>query len=373
VKRILSLSTLAALAASVLFVGCQPKSDIKIGAILPLTGDAAKWGQASKNAIDLAVEGINKSGGISGRKVAVLFEDDRGGVTDATNAMTKLVKVDKVPLVLGTLFSSATLAIAPIANENKVVLLSPASSAPKITQAGDFIFRNCASDVYEGGIMAGFVHDTLKYRKVGVAYINNDYGLGLKTEFETAFKAKGGEIVASEAFDQGATDFRSLLLKIKAAAPDAIYLPGYPPEMGRLLRQAKELGINKQFLSVVIFEDPRVLELAGGAAEGVIYSCQIFDPTSGEANVRKFVTAYKTKYGSDPDIYAGLSYDAMNIAALAIKNGGTTGGGIRDALYKIRDFPGVTGVTTFDQNGDVTKPIGLKMVRNGKFEWYTHR
>jgi len=346
---------------------------IKIGAILPLTGDAAKWGETSKNGINLAMEEINKAGGINGMKVKIIYEDDQGRVKAATDAMTKLSTVDKVPLVIGTLFSSATLAIAPIAEKNKVVLLSPASTAPKITEAGDYIFRNCASDIFEGKAMSHFAHDTLNLKKIAVIYINNDYGVGLKNVFEAEFQRSGGKIVVSESFEQGATDFRTQLTKIKASNPEAIYMPGYPPEMARILRQAKELGIITQFLSIVIFEDPKILEIAGNAAEGTIFSSRVYDPKSEETVVRKFVDAYIAKYGSEPDIYAGLAYDAMKIAALAIERGRVKSDGIKKSLYGVKDFPGVTGTTTLDKNGDVMKPIRMKILKNGKYMWYKRR
>jgi len=369
----IGIGIIVVVALAIVLIVTQTKKEpgeIKIGAILPLTGDAAKWGETSKKGIDLAVEEINKAAGLKGRKVKVIYEDDQGSVKASTDAMTKLAAVDKVPLVIGTLFSSATLAIAPIAEKNKVVLLSPASTAPKITEAGNYIFRNCASDLLEGKEMAQFARENLKLGKIAVIYINNDYGVGLKDVFEAEFRNLGGMIAAFESFEQGGTDFRTQLTKIKAGKSEAIYMPGYPPEMARILRQARELGITTQFLSIVIFEDPTILEIAGDAAEGAIFSSRVYDPKSGETVVCNFVEAYKAKYESAPDIYAGLAYDAMRIVALAIERGGVKSDGIKNALYGIKDFPGVTGTTTFDENGDVIKPIKMKALKSGKFIWY---
>ncbi len=347
--------------------------EIKLGAILSLTGDYAKWGETSRKGINLALEEINISDGINGRKVKMVFEDDQGSVRAATDAMTKLVTIDKVPFVIGTLLSTSTLAIAPIAEENKVILLSPASTAPKITNAGDYIFRNCASDELEGKEMANFAYNTLNISRAAIIYINNDYGVGLKSVFENEFQNLGGNVVTTESFEQGATDFRTQLIKIKAKEPESIYMPGYPPEMARILIQAKELGIETQFLSIVIFEDPRIIEIAGNAANGTIFSSRVYNPESDETEVREFVDDYKARFGSEPDIYAGLSYDAMKIAVLAIKQGGLESDKIKTALYEIKNFPGVSGMTTFDENGDVIKPIKMKVLKDGKFIWYERR
>lgn len=353
--------------------GCAKKEpeEVKIGAVLPLTGDAAKWGESSKRAIDLAIDEINTGGGINGRKIRVIYEDDQGNAAAGTSAMNKLATVDKVPVVIGALFSSVTLAMAPIAESNKVVLISPASTAPKISEAGDYIFRNVAPDTFEAKEMAAFALKNVKFKRVAILYINNDYGLGLKDVFDTEFKTLGGEIVGVESFEQGGTDFRAQLTKIKNAKPDAVYMPGYPPEMAQIMKQARELKINTQFLSVTVFEDAKVLEIAGKAADGVIYTTQVYDPEAKDEVVQKFVKAYKDRFNATPDIFAGLSYDATKIVALAMRQGGVQSEQIKKTLYTIKDFHGVTGLTTFDANGDVVKPIGIKVLKQGRFVWYT--
>lgn len=354
-----------------LLMGCTKRpSEVKIGSILPLTGDAARWGETSRKAIELAAKEINSVGGVNGALVKVIYEDSQATPRLGVNAMTKLATVDKVPVVIGAVASSVTLAIAPIAEKEHVVLISPSSSAPKISEAGDYIFRNCASDIFEGEEMAEFTYSELGIRKLAILYINNDYGVGLRDVFEKTFQENGGTIALSEGFDPGATDFRTQLTKIKGVSPEAIYMPGYPAEMGRILKQARTLEVTSQFLSVVVFESPKVLEIAGDAAEGVIYSSRAYDPLGGEQIIQDFVKSYKEEYGEDPDIFAGLAYDAMKITALAIERGGINPEKIKEELYKIRDFPGVTGATTFNQQGDVIKPVRIKMVKDGKFVWY---
>ena len=368
-KRICSLVVILLIICGLIWVSCQKKVEekvVKIGAILPLTGDAAKYGESAKEGIELAIEEINAEGGVKGHKIEIIYEDSQGLPTTGVSAFQKLITSNRVPAVIGGLFSSVTLAIAPIANREHVVVLSPTSSAPAITKAGDYIFRNCASDIFEGKIMAEAARKTLGLSKVAIIYINNDYGVGIKDVFKKEFTALGGKILAEEAFDQGATDFRTQITKVKQANPEAVYIIGYR-ELGSLLKQAKELGLNVQFLSTVMFEDPEILKIAGTAAEGVIYSARAYNPKSKEPIVKKFVEKYEMKYHKEPDIFAALSYDAVLILAKAMEIGGFTADGIKGALYGIRDFQGVAGVTSFDENGDVVKPAVLKIVRNSKF------
>lgn len=341
---------------------------IKIGAILPLTGDGAKYGQSAKKGIDLAVEEINALGGIRNRTLRIIYEDSMLDPKQAVSAINKLITVDKVPAIIGAMASSVTLAIAPIAEKNHIVLLSPASSAPEISKAGDYIFRNTYSDIYEGPIIARYAYEKLAFRRIAILHINNDFGVGLSKTFQQSFVQLGGKIFDVESYDQGSSDFRSQLSKIKESNPESIYLVGYS-EMGVILRQAKEMKLNNQVLSCIMFEDPTILEVARDAGEGVIYAYPAYDPDSNQQNVADFVQKFRQKYNKEPDIYAASSYDALKILAYAINIKGFKPVSIKEALYSIKEFPGVTGSTTFDMNGDVTKPIGIKQVNNGKFTW----
>jgi len=339
---------------------------IKIGAILTLSGDAAPYGQSARNAIELGIKEINNSDLLKGRKISVIYEDDQLDPKTGVNAFMKLTEVDKVQVVIGPLTSSVALSIAPVANEKRIVILSPSASSPNLTDAGDYIFRNVASDEFETKVMADYAFDTLKLKKIGIIYVNNDFGEGYKTFFTKFFTAKGGDVPVSEAYEQGTSDFRSQLIKIKSDLVDAIYVIGYK-EMGKILRQAKEIGIKTIFLSYSAIEDPDIIKQAGNAAEGLIYTRQSFDPDDPENVVSKFSSSYRQTYNIDPDAYAALSYDSIMILAKAIAEGGFNSEGIKIALYEIKNFPGVTGRTTFDQNGDVTKSISIKMIKDGKF------
>lgn len=367
-KKLGIIFVLMLLAAAL--AGCvQPekKTEIKIGSILPLTGGAGKYGEDAKSAIELAVEEKNAQGGINGSLVTIVFEDDQTNPTQTVSAFRKLITVDKVPVVIGAMTSSSALAVAPIAEQNRIVLLSPSASAPALTNAGDFIFRNEVSDAYGGVAQADRTWNKLGIKKVAIIYINNDYGVGVKDTFVQTFKTLGGEVVATESFEPDSQDFRTQLTRIKEKSPEAIFIVAYKESI-LILKQIKELGIKATLLSTPVFEDREILDKAGNASEGVIYVYYGgFNPQSSDETIKKFVDAFKSKYNREPGYYAALAYDATNIVLLAIEKGGTKSEDIKNALYQIKDFLGVTGKTTFDSNGDVTKPVILKMVKNGQF------
>ncbi|MCB2199032.1 penicillin-binding protein activator [bacterium] len=340
--------------------------DITVGALLPLTGQGAAYGEAAKSGMDLALQQVNSSGGIDGKTLRIIYEDTQGDPKVGVSAFQKLVTVNHVPAVLGDLLSSVTLSVAPIANRREVVLLSPASSSPKLTEAGAYVFRNCPSDVYEGTVMADYASKTLGLKRVAILRINNEYGVGIGSVFKKEFVENGGTIVAEESYAEDATDFRTQIAKVAAQNPQAIYLLGYK-QMGYILRQASELGLKTQFLSTVTFEDPEILKLAGDAADGVIYSASKFSPDNADETVQRFVDAYEAAYQSEPNIFAGLSYDAAQILVIAMRDGGTSGPQIREALHRVKDYPGVAGETAIDENGDAVLTPVLKTVKDGEF------
>lgn len=348
----------------------KASEEIKIGAILPLTGDAAKYGQSAKRGIDLAVEEINKKGGILSKKLEIVYEDSQADASKAVSAFRKLIDVQHIKFILGPLSSTEVLAVAPIANKEKVIILTPTASAPQITDAGDYIFRNVMSDLYDGRAMAAYAVKEMGKRTAAIFYINNDFGIGLKNSFKEQFEKMGGKIVLDISFERGENDFRSQITRIKNAHPEVIFLVGQA-EMAEILREMKEMGLKIPIVSFSMFEDPDILKVAGDAAEGVVYTYRVFDPNSESPMVKHFVGGYEKKYGVQPDIFAALSYDATRILALALKRGNFEVERVKQALYGIKDFPGVVGKTSFDKNGDVRKPIGIKKVENGKFVWIT--
>lgn len=351
-------------ATLLLVSGCGETTSktVEIGAILPLTGDGAKYGEEARNGIELALEEIGKD------KMRVVYEDDLGTSSGAVSAFNKLTATNKVPAIIGPMYSSTALAIAPLAERKQVVVLSPSASSPALTTAGDYFFRNWPSDIFEGGEMARYARKELGLTRVAILAVNLDYGAGLTNVFRIIFEAEGGTVTTVESYDQGATDFRTQLTKIVATNPEAVYLPGYYAEIGLALRQARELGIRTRFFSSVGFDNPKVLEIAGNAAEGVVFARPYYDPESSDPIVKNFVSSFTKKYRSPPGVYAAHAYEALRIMHKAIESGGKTADDIKRALYQIKDFSGVTGLTTFDNNGDVIKPIQIMKVENGTFQ-----
>jgi len=356
--------------ATALFITQTKKEseEIKIGAILPLTGDAAIYGQEMKKGIDLALEEINKKNKV---RIRVIYEDDQGIPRNAVSAAQKLITYNKVPVIICSL-SSITLALAPIAQREKVVLISPSASAPEITYAGEFVFRVWPSDIFEGGEMAKFAFNNLKISKTAIIYVNNDYGKGLEQVFRRGFEELGGTILANEGYEFGATDFRTQLSKIKVKKPEALYIVGYWKEIIQILRQMKEIDFHTQILSAIGFKEPEILEFAGQEAEGAILTGPFYDPHIKEEIVQDFVTRYKVKFNEEPGIWAAHSYDAMKIIGLSIEGGGSTSSEIQKVMSTIKDFKGVTGIMSFDEHGDVIKPIRFYTVKNKKFIPYPY-
>jgi branched-chain amino acid transport system substrate-binding protein len=346
----------------------QPETkEIKIGAILPLTGGAAKYGQSAKNAIDLATEEISSTG-INGKKVKIIYEDDQADPKIGVAAFHKLISVDKVTVIIGAMPSGVTLAIAPLAEKNHIILMSPASTAAAVRDAGDYIFRVCASDSLEGTAMVDFMVHNKNLKRIGMIYIQNGYGAGLKDVFENRLKELGLPLIIAEGFQPDDTDFRSQIQKLKDSNLDGIYVVGYK-EQAVFFRQAQELGLHTPFFATTMVEDPELVQKAGESAmEGIIYTYRSYDPNASQKWVQDFVTHFKAKYNVVPDFYAGVGYDAARVLFDVIKKIGINADDVKNALYQLKDFPGVTGTITFDKNGDVVQPMRMKVIRNGNFE-----
>jgi branched-chain amino acid transport system substrate-binding protein len=315
---VLALGVLALL----LFLVLSPRDggEIRVGAVLPLTGSAAVWGQNAKMGMDLAAEELNARGGINGRSLVILYEDSQSDPRTATSALQKLITSDRVHVVIGDIASSAVLAMAPMAERNQVVLLSPGASNPDISNAGEFVFRNWQSDALEGEVDARYAFATLGWRRAACLSVNNAYGTGLTRVFTDTFTSLGGEIVAQESFSQGATDLRAQVVRVAAANADGVFMPGYPPEMAAALRQMRETGVSLHILSVQAFDDPEILQRAGDAAEGVVFSVPK-PPDTTIPVVANFRSAYTTKYLKDPGVCSDTGYDAIRIVAWAAERG----------------------------------------------------
>lgn len=364
-KRLFIISILILL--SFLFLRCSSeKKEIVVGAIMNLTGDAGVYGQWAKSGVDLAVDQINKRGGVNGKLLKIQYEDDQAKPNLGVSAFNILLNQSNIQAIIGPLGSSVTLAVAPLANQNKVVIISPISSSPEITNAGDFIFRVWPSDNEEGKRLAEFAKNNLVYKSIAIYYMNNDYGVGLKNVFSNDFTRLGGKITIEESFQANQTDFRTTLEKIKIDNPEAIYIPGHVREIANILIQAKELGISAQILTTSAVDGPEILKLALNAAENLIFTTPSFEPNSKNKVVQNFQENYNQNYGKQAETVAAHSYDAMNILLFAINKVGYNGVAIKDELYKIKDYNGVTGIMSFDKNGDIQKKSLIKKIQNGE-------
>lgn len=348
----------------------QEEGAVKIGAILVLTGPDAKAGQSARQGIEMAADEVNDAGGVRGKSIMVIYEDDQGLPKHAVAAANKLIDVNKVSAIVGPMWSSPTLAVAPIAEKSGTVLMSPTASSPKITEAGDYVFRTTYSDAFEGTKTAEYAYRKLGYRETSVLYINNDFGVGLKDVFSKRFRELGGEVASAEGYDPEARDFRSQLQKIKGSDADATYVVGYS-EVGQVLKQARELGLRSSFISSIMFEILDVIRIAGEAAEGVVYAYVSYDPEMGDRIAKRFARSFEQRFGNRPDPEAAFSYDTVKILCSVMANVGFNPVDIRDGLYEVKGYQGVTGTTTFDENGDVVKPIGFKRVQGGSYVWET--
>jgi branched-chain amino acid transport system substrate-binding protein len=345
---------------------------ILVGYYGDLSGRTSSFGQSTKNGVEMAADEINKAGGINGRTVQIITEDDQGEPNKAATVVTKLINQDKVQAVLGEVASSNSLAAAPKAQEAKVPMISPSSTNPAVTQVGDYIFRVCFIDPFQGEVMAKFSANNLKAKRAAILYdFNSDYSRGLFQFFKRSFTGFGGQIVTEQSYTQGDRDFSGQLTAIRAASPDVIYVPGYYGEVGVISNQAKQLGIKAPLLGGDGWDAPQLWQLGGASLNGNYISnhYSVDDPSPA---IQKFVADYKARYNILPDALAALGYDSMKVLADAIKRAGTTENvKLRDAIAQTRDFPGVTGKITIDGDRNAVKPAVVLKLQDSKFVYET--
>jgi branched-chain amino acid transport system substrate-binding protein len=341
---------------------------IPIGVSLPLSGDAAVWGKSQKDGYDLALYQINAQGGVQGKKLVLIYGDDKGLPKDGVSLLKKFLSVDGIRLLTGVANSSVALAYIPIINERHILFISSGASSPKLSDSSKYFFRTWPSDHAEAVAMARYAFTELKIKRIGILYINNDYGIGLSGPFTAAFENLGGKISGSESFEQGATDFRTQLTKLQALNPEAIYLAGNPREMGRAIKQARELGIKTRILSISTLNDPEVVAITGpGAIEGTIITDASFDPASPDPAAQKFMTDFRAKFGKEPGILANTAYDALMVLAHAIEKVGADPDALQAYLHQMKNYPGVSGPISFSLEGEVHRPIRISRAQEGKF------
>jgi branched-chain amino acid transport system substrate-binding protein len=329
-RAAIAISSLAFLTALVV-VGCKgggnaPSADtITIGEFASLTGNQATFGQSAHNGLKLAVEEINKKGGVLGKKLVLLTEDDQSKSEEAATVVQKLINRDKVVAIIGEVASSNTLAAAPICQHERVPLVSPASTNPKVTQTGDYIFRVCYIDPFQGTANAKFAFTTLNARRVAVLVDSrNDYSVGLAKFFDETFTLFGGQVVAEKAYSNGDKDFNAQLTALKASNPEALFIPGYYSDINLIAIQARALGITVPLFGGDGWDSP---ELVGGKGKDALEGCFFTTHCSMEdtsAMIQNFVKAYKAANNATPDAIAALAYDAGNIVAAAIQRSNST-------------------------------------------------
>lgn len=383
-----------ALGAAILTAGCagsgsKKQDELVIGVYGSLTGGDATFGQSTKAGVEVALKELadSKQGKVGGLPVRVVAEDDQGKAEEAATVVQKLINQDQVVCVVGEVASSRSIAAAPICQAAGVPMISPSSTNPKVTQVGDYIFRMCFLDDFQGETMARFALGNLGLKRVAILKdVKSDYSVGLAQYFTDAFTGGGGKIVAEQAYQAGEQDFSAYLTAIKARKPDAIFIPGYYTEVGLIARKARELGITVPLLGGDGWESEKLLEIGGESLNGAYYSNH-WALDKPDTLLQGFLNAYRAQFKSDPDAIGGLAYDAARVlfasmnklaaddpktfAGLASSKAGTperkaAEAKLRDIIAATKDYAGVTGVITLDKNRNASKPAVVIEVKGGQ-------
>lgn len=360
--------------------GCQPGGggaggggggDIVVGEYASLTGKEATFGVSSHEGTVLAINELNASGGVLGRKLKLLTEDNQSKAGESATVVNKLLAREGAVAILGEVASSRSLEAAPICQQAGIPMISPSSTNPKVTETGDFIFRVCFIDPFQGTMMANFARTTLKAKRVAVfTDVKSDYSKGLAKFFKEGFAKGDGKIVAELDFNGGDKDFKAQLTAIKAATPDAVFLPCYYTDAALVCIQARQLGLDVPFFGGDGWESDQLIKIGGAAVEGHYFSTH-YSPDAGSPKGKVFVEAYKKAYnGKMPDAMAALGYDSAMILADAIRrSGGVEPKKLRDALAATKDFDAVTGRISMDAQRDATKSAVILQVKDGAFKY----
>ncbi len=341
------------------------KESIKIGFVGPLTGDAGNLGQNAKAGVEIAVAEINSAGGINGRPLEVIYEDGKCTGSVASSAANKLINIDKVTAILGGACSGETASFANMAEQSKITVLSYCSSAPSITTAGDYIFRNYPSDNFQGVVAADYVKNTLKKSKVAILHVKSDWGTGLKETFTKKFTELGGTVVDVEGYDDTNKDFRSAISKIKSSNPELVYFLGFAGHTAPALKQMKDLKLSVPLFGGDAWDDPKVISDSGKDAEGLMYLAVARNVTDSFKNAMSAKTSSDEIAGCTP-----TAYDGIKVYAQIIGKVGTDSTAIKDELYKTVYTGGISSKEiSFDANGDLKNAdYNVKVIKNGKTE-----
>jgi branched-chain amino acid transport system substrate-binding protein len=349
----------------ILSFACKEEVQVyRIGAVIPTSGAFDAYGRNVKNGMILALDEVNQQG-IKGKKMDILIEDDASEEKKAVEKANQLIG-NGIPVLIGGVTSNEALAMAPVCEAKKVVLISPTATSPKLTGIGQYFFRTFPSDTLEGRVMAEYAIRRMKIRTIAILYIDKEYGQGITNVFKDRFQQLGGTVIYEKAYPEGSTDFKPMVAEIKTANPDGVYLPGYYTEIAVILKEIKAQELNLKKLSVQGMATPVFLEIVEDAGEGVVYPQPPYNPTSNDPAIQKFVSAYKAKFPTEPDVDAAFAYDAIKVIAKAIE--GCTQYP-KDLRSRIADtnYRGVTGEITFNAGGDVDITPLMYQVKDGKF------
>jgi len=345
---------------------------IKIGEYASLTGKEAAYGDTSHKGIVLAIAELNARGGVLGRKLELITEDNQSKQGESATVVKKLITRDHVVALLGEVASIRSLEAAPVIQNARLPMVSSASVNSKVTEVGDYIFRVCFVDSFEGKVLAKFAANTLKARHVAIlTSASNAYSVGMTKVFKESFLAGGGEVAAEQKYSEGDKDFRAQLTAVKNAGADAIFASGYYTEAALICKQARELGLDVPIFGGDGWDAPPLLEIGGAAMEGT-YLCAHYSPENPSPEVQNFNQRYQVRWGVIPDAWAALGYDSAMVLADAITRAGSTDPKkIRDALAATKDFPAVTGHITMDAKRNASKSAVILTIKNGKYQFLT--
>lgn len=354
-------------AVGMTFTGCSKEAadTVKIGGIFPLSGNVAVFGTECRNGVEMAISEINAAGGVNGKMLELIAEDDEGSPEKSVNAYKKLVARDKCNIIIGSLTSGCTAAITSLAQAQKVLLLAPAATQVDITDAGDYVFRACFIDPFQGTVGGKFSLETLGAKNAAVLYdIQNDYSIGLYENFKVAFEQGGGTLVAEESYSTGDKDFNAQLTKIKTTNPDVVYLPDYYGTVALIAKQLRAQGINAPIVGADGWDG--IIDNAGDEVLNGFYSNHYAADDSTDEKVVTFVNSYREKFGSTPVSFAALGYDCVYLLRDAMVAADSVDAAVlKDQLTKT-DGSYVTGNLTFDEKRNPVKPaVMLEIVKDG--------
>jgi branched-chain amino acid transport system substrate-binding protein len=367
------LVTVLAAMAAIAGLSCSSGNAIKVGLVVPLTGDVKTFGESTRNGAMLAIDEVNAAGGINGKQIAVVATDDKNDPTETSNAGAKLIDMDRVVAVIGSVSSKCSVPLSDKCQNARIPMITPTSTNPKVTvgedgKRKDYVFRACFIDPFQGTVGAKFARDSLKAKTAAVMYdVGNDYSKGLADYFKAAFQQGGGKVTAFESYAKDDVDFSALLTKIKQFVPDVLFIPDYYNKVGLIAKQARQLGVKAVFLGGDGWDSPDMAKIAGDAIYGG-YFTNHYSPDDPRPEVQEWVKKYQAKYGQKPDALATLGYDAALLLIQALKNApNAKPEEIKASLGAIKDFPCVSGKITFDEWGNPIKSAAvLEYTKDGQ-------